>query len=530
MQLPLAAMAGTFLLRIAEVMCEAAPTILFGLTVAGATNALLGRECIRRLAGVGSSTMLLRASLWGSLLPVCSFGVLPVARVLAGAGVPTSAILAFALAAPMLNPLTMVYGWTALPADLFLMIVATTLAASWLVGWMLAERSEGAGIEAESVGDELGATPGARLANAGLAAARIFTGPFLIDLAIGLLGAGAFAALLPGDTLGHHLHYRDPWAGPLMAIAVAGQFIDPARGVMMIGQMHQVEYSVAASLALHVFGVGVNLAVVGILLRSLGSARTLAVGAALLGVVLAAGSAADFLIDHPATDDDDTHALDDLARPMTASADRFPWETIPSRISQRLDWPNSAALALLCVLAVLGGMARWRGWKSVGVGVLDPSDRVSQGAWSRPIPARWFRRCCVIGIASLVFLCLYIYFPSPDELLTDMTIARADMFSAVRSGRLDVARRHLERLRQLSAKLSPAAALRGESLGPEFESEHLAFVNALDRLREAIDASDAESASARVMEFIRVHGRFHDGIRATVEHRRPRAAPDASAG
>ena len=46
----------------------------------------------------------------GMVLPVCSLGVIPVARELRRGGVPGGTVLAFVLTAPLLNPISFLYG------------------------------------------------------------------------------------------------------------------------------------------------------------------------------------------------------------------------------------------------------------------------------------------------------------------------------------------------------------------------------------------------------------------------------------
>ena len=67
-------------LRFSQALVQAAPTIFVGLIVAGIFRRLLGHENTRRLFGCGTRRELLQAWLIGMLLPVCSLGVIPIAR------------------------------------------------------------------------------------------------------------------------------------------------------------------------------------------------------------------------------------------------------------------------------------------------------------------------------------------------------------------------------------------------------------------------------------------------------------------
>ena len=112
-------MSGTFdtifwggVVRFCQAGFAAAPTLLVGLVVAGVFRKLLGPEATRKAFGGDTWRSLPQAWLWGMLLPVCSLGVIPVAYELRRAGLSGGSILAFALTAPLFNPLSLLYGLT----------------------------------------------------------------------------------------------------------------------------------------------------------------------------------------------------------------------------------------------------------------------------------------------------------------------------------------------------------------------------------------------------------------------------------
>src|SRR6202007_3168917 len=100
------------IVRSGQIAVEASTTLLCGLVVAGVMRRMLGAEGTRRLFGGAGWQGLLRAWGVGTLLPVCSLGVIPIAREMRRAGVPSATILAFVLAAPHINPLSLLYGLT----------------------------------------------------------------------------------------------------------------------------------------------------------------------------------------------------------------------------------------------------------------------------------------------------------------------------------------------------------------------------------------------------------------------------------
>src|ERR1051326_8218124 len=93
------------LLRTGQIKIEASTTLLIGFLVAGVMRRMLGSEGVRRLFGGPGWKGLLRAWAVGTVLPVCSLGVIPIAREMRRSGVRSGTILAFVLAAPHINPL-----------------------------------------------------------------------------------------------------------------------------------------------------------------------------------------------------------------------------------------------------------------------------------------------------------------------------------------------------------------------------------------------------------------------------------------
>src|SRR5437868_2701259 len=102
----------SIVLRTGQIAVESSMTLLCGFLVAGVMRRMLGAEGTRRLFGGPGWQGLLRAWAVGTLLPVCALGVIPIARELRRAGVPGGTVVAFVLAAPHINPLSLLYGLT----------------------------------------------------------------------------------------------------------------------------------------------------------------------------------------------------------------------------------------------------------------------------------------------------------------------------------------------------------------------------------------------------------------------------------
>ncbi|HEY1380094.1 MAG TPA: permease, partial [Gemmataceae bacterium] len=140
-------------LRTGQLAVEASTTLLCGLLVAGVLRRMLGAAGTRRLFGGAGWCGLLRAWAVGTVLPVCSLGVIPIARELRRAGVPGGTILAFVLAAPHINPLSLLYGLTLSEPLVIVCFAAGSLVVA-LLGGALWDRLLATGTDAPPPGDE----------------------------------------------------------------------------------------------------------------------------------------------------------------------------------------------------------------------------------------------------------------------------------------------------------------------------------------------------------------------------------------
>src|SRR6056297_2059234 len=131
------------LIRIAQGFIAAAPTLLVGLLIAAILRYYLGREGTRRLFGGDSLRSIPQSWLVGMLLPVCSIGVLPILVEMVRARVKPGALTAFALSAPLFNPLSLLYGMTLSRPLVILMFAFGSLVVVTAVGWLWDRRRSG---------------------------------------------------------------------------------------------------------------------------------------------------------------------------------------------------------------------------------------------------------------------------------------------------------------------------------------------------------------------------------------------------
>ena len=126
-----------------SVMIEALPFVMLGICIAIIVQVWLPAE--RLLTYLPQQPLLRRAclSLLGIALPVCECGNVPLARGLLAKGLTPSESLVFLLAAPILNPVTIITTQQAFAGDVTILWarVFGGFAIANLVGWIYARRS-----------------------------------------------------------------------------------------------------------------------------------------------------------------------------------------------------------------------------------------------------------------------------------------------------------------------------------------------------------------------------------------------------
>ena len=83
-----------------SIMAEMSPYLIFGFAVAGIISVLLSADTIRNHLGGSSFSSVVKASIFGVPLPLCSCGVLPVTMSLQKSGAGKGACISFLLSTP----------------------------------------------------------------------------------------------------------------------------------------------------------------------------------------------------------------------------------------------------------------------------------------------------------------------------------------------------------------------------------------------------------------------------------------------
>lgn len=122
-----------------SIILESLPFILLGVLISSLIQEFVSQATLLRLMPKNRAVAVFVSTLLGLVVPVCDCGTVPVARRLIAKGLPMSAAMAFTLAAPVVNPLTMIATYVAFGMNPTMMLArtATTLSIALAIGWVL---------------------------------------------------------------------------------------------------------------------------------------------------------------------------------------------------------------------------------------------------------------------------------------------------------------------------------------------------------------------------------------------------------
>ncbi|MEW4528867.1 permease [Maioricimonas sp. JC845] len=497
----------SFLLRLTQSLIAASPFILAGLIVAGIFRRLMGRESTRRLFGNSSGRSLLQAWGLGMLLPICSLGVIPVIRELRGMGLRGGTILAFAMAAPLFNPLSVLYGLTlsepiAILAFAFCsLIVVTGVGMVWDRLFPDSSQSEP---EPPTVRAGL-----KRIAAIGVAAARHAGGRSALYILIGLVGVAMLGVVLPAGSLQHAVNGDNPLAPLTMTAIAVPVYATPMLAMSQLGMMFQHANSPGAAFVLLALGAGMNLGLVFWMWRQYGLRRSAAWMGLLLGVVLLLAYGVDRpLYPHAIDPADHTHAFDIYCRPFYSDAVN-PGALAIEKLRRDTSPVELYPLAMLGLLLAAGLL----------LNLFDRTGRVERWLEATPqteaprrldvvVPGPILGGVALIGLVVASIVGCYAYYPPPAEVLEEMNIVKAEALGAALADDPEQATYWIEIYDDWSRKLEVGAFLRDWKLSDYHRIKARILREQLELLEHEIEHQDREEIQQLVARVSRSQGRL----------------------
>jgi hypothetical protein len=478
-------------LRFGESLLQASPTILVGFFVAAIIRRFLGYELTYRLFGGNSRRGLFQAWIIGMLLPVCSLGAIPVIRELRRTGLPGGTILAFALAGPLFNPLSLLYGLTLSEPRTILGFALCSLVLVTVVGFLWDNLFPATShVETAPPAVPYGFK---RLASLLVFAARDLVGISSLYILAGLAGVVLLAVVLPPGSLQHAMGHDNPWAPLVMTAVALPAYATPMLAMSQLGMMFQHGNSVGAAFVLLAFGAGMNFGTLVWMWRTYGPRPSLAWLGLLLAVVIALSYGVERPLrpaDAPAADH--THAFDVYCRPfVVGNAD--PFRAALARLRQNRGAHELAGIAALGALLAAG----------IALRALDPRGKID--AWlERPAPPSADRAggldfvlpnsvvggFIVLGIVVFSVVGCFAYYPPPGEVFEEMRIAKGEALSAAISGEREHAEQWLAVMDDWARKLQVGVYLRSGSLSEYHRMKARVFRDKIELLEHEVAEGD----------------------------------------
>lgn len=503
----------SFAVRVCQTFIWASPYVLFGVCSAGVLRTLVPPDAIRTAFNGRGWAARMRLWLLAILLPWSSFGVLPAARQMQGAGVRPSVLLAFLLIAPVVNVLTLAYAFSVMPTRAAIVFVAGAVIVPALIA-AICGRIFFSKTDEPNVAAELPAPAGHRkVALAFVTAARELTGPLFADLLIGLTGVGLLAALVPGNVLELTLGRPGLLAPPLAVLVAVPASLSPHQGMMVAGVAFSEGNSLGAAFVLLLLGVGVNLGWLWRVGQNYGLKRLVWLSALLFTLAIVYGYVADAVLPHLRTSLNHHHALTDLGPVENFGTGAEAFRHFLSRVGREAEPPEQVALSCLGLLAAAGLLLRW----------LDRGERITKwlAAPARgmaDVPAPWWNPSLSRGMLTLAgIVCglavlvagLYVYFPSPEALMEDLRYTATDVYVAGTRGDRRQAMERMDKLEGLVGELPASAMLRRGPLNAECREDVDRLRECTMSLRQAVNHGTRDQIKAAGLGFHQILHNFH---------------------
>ncbi len=501
-------------LRFGQASLAAAPTLLVGLVVAGVFRKLLGTEATLRAFGGSGLRSLLQAWLWGMLLPVCSLGVIPIAYELRRSGLSGGAILAFALTAPLFNPLSLLYGLTLSSPIVLIAFALASLLVVTTVGLAWDRLFPGTALPPE---DEPPAPPGlGRIVAVGLAAARHAAGPTLLYCLIGLSGSMVLSVFFPHASLTDSMAHSDRTAPLQMLLVAIPAYATPLKVMMQVGGMFVHGNSVGAAFVLLALGAGANLGLIAWAWRCYGLRRAASFLSLFVAIVIGIAYAVeDPLYTAGSVDHPHTHAFDVYACPYKTSSPDMAQRTL-QKLTEDAQVFEVIGLGCVAMLVATGAL----------LSVVDPHRGIEQSLanasrvaaegerslLNTTVPGPVLGAVAIIGLVALSIVGCFVFYPPPAETLEEMHMVRADALTAALSRDVEQATKSIARYDDLTRKLQVGHYLRNLQIDEFQQARARVLRGRLEQLKDVVEAGEYDRVRGLTSAITKAHRRLREAF------------------
>ena len=485
------------LMRFIQGLASAAPTMIVGLFIAGLLRYYLGTAGTLRLFGGNGWRSLPQSWLIGMLLPVCSIGVIPILREMKRMGIRPGAITAFALSAPLFNPLSLLYGLTLTRPYVIIGFALASLGVVTALGMVWDRLTSWKPMEPPKDPEVIGLR---RIALTFLYMARELCGPTGGLTVVALLGLFLLGFLLPHGALQSSVEQLDPLAPLKMAVVAIPIYAPPMLTMSQLGMMFAHGNSPGAAFCLLLLGTGVNFATLWWIASSYGIKPTLIWFTVLLMVVVGFAYAVERPLIPPGVEPaGHTHAFDVYTNPLHSSQG-LTAELIFSKLAESLGLVDRISVGALLVVAIFGWVVRLRLHRWIErqeTEKIEVPKSTNPSGWNRPVSPRAVGITCLAGLVAFSVVACYAYYPSPKEVLEEMRLARTEVLSGATSRDYKRALLWIPILEEWSRKLEVGYALRNFDLRPYQKMQAHLMRKKLELLEHAIEHASLASEQAK---------------------------------
>lgn len=494
------------LLRFIQGLASAAPTMIVGLFVAGLLRYYLGTAGTVRLFGGNGMRSLPQSWLIGMLLPVCSIGVIPILREMRRMGIRPGAITAFALSAPLFNPISLLYGLTLSRPYVIVGFALASLGVVTALGivWdrMISWKPTDSPTDPTVIGLR-------RIAMTFLYMVRELFGPTGGLSLIALSGLFLLGSLLPHGALQSSIEQLNPMAPLTMALVAIPIYAPPMLTMSQLGMMFAHGNSPGAAFCLLLLGTGMNLATLWWIASCYGTKPTLIWFGVLFLVVVGFGYAVERPLIPPGVEPaGHTHAFDVYTNPMH-SGQSVTLERMTHTLSESIGFIDWIGLGVLFVMAIFGSVVRIKmhNWfERLQSEKNEPTDETEMSGWNRRVSPRTVGITCLAGLVALSVVACYAFYPPPEEVLEEMRLSRVEVLTGAASRDFPRILHWIPILEEWSRKLEVGYALRNFDLRPYQQMQAHLLRKKLELLEHAVEHA-AQAKEDMKDKTVRAEGR-----------------------
>lgn len=342
----------------AGIVLEAGFWILLSLLVGGLIHEFLPTARLRTLMHRSGGYGVLGAVGLGALLPICSCGVIPLAVSFYLSRVRLAAVMAFAVATPVINPAAVILSYALLGPQLTLAYVIFGLVAPFLIGYFVerggvermtpvAARLEPCCASGACSAAEPTVLPTAQRLGRALRWGFGKLGPELgLYIGVGVILASVLTVTLPADWIGRYLGASAPFTSLLLvALFGASIYVCAVAHIPLVAALLASGAGPGAAIVFLVTGAATNLPEFFALQRVLGTRAVLRYVGGLVGLSLVAGILVNFWLD----------GYQPLVDPLRS----LDWSDLAAQLTPVIPEPVAVVSAFAVAGLIAWGLARW---------------------------------------------------------------------------------------------------------------------------------------------------------------------------